>query len=217
MGQWYMFTFGGLNRTHCGRTPNARVVRTLSDAFSMGGLEINPDPMGAKNVRTVDNAAFSAVSIATEPPHSVYSGDSRIPFPNKPAVRGIGIRWPPTKQGQQLTMLQRAAVLGGAFQLAHVPEINRESMWKSGSFAPPDMSLASCTLGGTSFVLNGVGAMREHMDLNQPPYGRAGGRPMSNTTLIQMNTPATPGYRIHGQGMAHAVESPPRLLNQVLG
>ena len=113
MGQWYVFTFGGLTRSHCGLTPNDRAVRTLSDAYRMAGLEIAPGPIGAKQIRTVENTTWSVISIASAHPYSVYGGDSHIPFPHTPVVRGIGIRRPATTQGNTLTTLQRAVVLGG--------------------------------------------------------------------------------------------------------
>ena len=113
MGQWYFFTFGGWARSRCGSTPNARAVRTLSDAYRMAGLEIPPDPVGVVQTRTIENTTGTVISIATDPPNSVYGGDSHIPFPNAPVLRGIGIRWATKMQGDTLTTQQRAVGLGG--------------------------------------------------------------------------------------------------------
>ena len=77
LGPWYVFTFGGLTRSHCCLPPNARVVSALADAYRMAGLEISPDPVGVVQTRTIDDTTCTAISIATEP-QIVYTDVIRI-------------------------------------------------------------------------------------------------------------------------------------------
>ena len=68
IGQRYVFTFGGLAGPHCGLAQNSRVVRTLSDAYRMDGLEIAHGPIGAKQIRTVENTTGAVISSSIKPP-----------------------------------------------------------------------------------------------------------------------------------------------------
>ena len=59
--------------------------------------------------------------------------------------------------------------------------------------------------------------MRMYVDANASPPGRAGGVPLDPPAIFGTHASIPMVYPIHGQRLVSAVESPPRLLSQVLG
>ena len=136
VGQSNMFCYGCFNRNHCGFEPHARAIRTLPGAYRSAGFKIDPDPIGVRQIREIDGCTGSVVSLATGPNIGVYAGDSHIPFPNTPVLRGIGLKWP-TIQTEQLSYCQRAVVLGADYQFGQMDDISRSAIEHAVVNAPP--------------------------------------------------------------------------------
>ena len=85
-----VFFMGGTNRVHCGIHPNAMEIRTIGDHYRTAGLEIQPDPEGVRQLRTMAQTAGTVISIMTSREQAVYSQFPQSPFPNPPAVGGNG-------------------------------------------------------------------------------------------------------------------------------
>ena len=82
MGAAKMFCYGGINRHHCGFAPHAQVLRTLGDAYTSAGYEINSDATGVRQFRTMEGTTGAVISVVTSENEGFYSGQSHIPFPN---------------------------------------------------------------------------------------------------------------------------------------
>ena len=81
MGTSKMFCYGGINRGDCGFAPHAQVLRTLGDAYHCVGYEINIDPTGVRQLRTMEGTTGAIISVAPGENEGFYSGQSHIPFP----------------------------------------------------------------------------------------------------------------------------------------
>ena len=92
MGSSNMFCYGCIDRRNCGFEPHAQVLRTLGDAYANAGYEINADPIGVRHQREMVNTTGAVISVVIRENEGLYSGQSRIPFPNAPVLRGIGLK-----------------------------------------------------------------------------------------------------------------------------
>ena len=136
MGQYKMFRYGGLSRNQCGFQPHAHVVRALPNAYHSYGFEIDVGPTGYRQVRHMENTTGDVATVATGPNKGVYSGDSHIPFPNTPIIRGIGSKRPQTSQKEDLTLCQRAVVLGGEYSIGNITYLSRTAIEYAAVSAP---------------------------------------------------------------------------------
>lgn len=208
MGQWYILFYGGFARQHCGSPPMLGRYGRCRALTGWQDFGSPTDPIGAKRTRTIADTTGTALSGALDPPYSVYGGDSHLPFPNTPAVRGIGIRWPQTKQGMSLTTLQRDVVFGGAYQMVDRPGINRHRAESRAVRTHPLCLYRHVIWGAANCCLNGVIDMRMEMDLQQSRHGRAAGTTVTFPVPSTVDTSPNADYPISGQRMVTAAEFP---------
>ena len=207
VGNSNMFCYGGFNRNHCDLEPHAHVFRTLSDAYHSAGFKIDSDPDGYRQIREIEGRTGSVVSIVTGNNQGVYAGDSHIPFPNTPVLRGIGLKWP-TCQSEPLTYCQRAVVLGADFGVGHITDIPRSAIEYAVVNSPP-LCLYRHVLWGAS----------RHFAQNLPDLryieGRAGGQVTFNTENVVVD-PASSWLGFVPKQPTTS-EFFPALLNHVMG
>ena len=108
---------------------HARVLRTLADGRHAAGFEIEADPLVAKHRRTMGDTSGAVASVVTDENEGVYLADPHIPLPNTPDVRGIGIKWPRTTQGDNLTLANvlwfwGLNILWGKYLICHARRLN---------------------------------------------------------------------------------------------
>ena len=71
------------------------------------------------------NTTGIIVTLATGACEGVYSLEPHIPAPKTPGGRGIGATWPLARKNGNLTLSQRAVVLGADFPFTRVGELPR--------------------------------------------------------------------------------------------
>ena len=124
----------------------------------------------------MEDTTGAIVSVVTDVNMGFYAGESHIPFPNTPALRGIGLKWSLTAHGETLTLTQRAVVLGADFVFNQVTDMARTAIEYAVVSTPP-LCLYRHTLWGAC----------QHFQRNLPENGRAGGRVTFQNEIIPVD------------------------------
>ena len=143
MGTRNAFRYVGINRTQCGFEENARVLRTIGGAYRTAGYVIAGDPVGGRHPRTMEATNGAVSTIATDGQTGFCSRKSHIPFPNTPVVQGVGSKWHSAQQGDNLTTLPRALVIGWDYSIAQIQDLPRETAEYRIVSTPPFVCTAS--------------------------------------------------------------------------
>ena len=196
--------FGGINRNHCGFESRAQALRTSGDGYHAAGLEISNGPVCVLHSRTMEGATGTVIAIATGGQVGVYPRYSHIPFPNTPALRGIGAQWPLTSQNDSLTFGKLAVVMVGDFSFLKAPNLARYIIEDAVATTPPLCLFRNSLWGACQLFTR-----------NLPSVGRSGGQVAFNP--VERTHGALTSWMGVAAKLVNAVEFPPTLLTQVMG